>query len=278
MLGLGTTIPRYSIKKTLVAEQIREIIRAMQVSSDTETTGCHFTFSNEQYDKMLAKAKEKHRGKFILDGNEMDVNFDALMPLINEISSDASRHVETETIIKVLKGISTTLAGETYEEIKDSWLDRGIINEFIHHMATEIALQILTPKVTLLLYINSYVMGKIVYDTKGEIMSENQWMDDLYEQFMNLVRQTVTEITDLIVKRLYEWLIQSLTPLIEKFILKLTLEKIKYYRELITQLIRLSVGIGRGIRNANMGSGMHEIDNVDYADIVPTQISPQICT
>ena len=61
-------------------------------------------------------------------------------------------------------------------------------------------------------------------------------------------------------------------PIIKIFTMQLLLETIRDYKDLITQLITVCGMLG--IKIATYADGTLNIDDVNYADIVPNKISP----
>ena len=72
----------------------------------------------------------------------------------------------------------------------------------------------------------------------------------------------MSSVKDIIVKELYNFMMEQLKPLLELLIAKLALETVKYYRDLIMNLIL------NCIPTFNFGNNSSIIDNVNYADII----------
>jgi hypothetical protein len=84
----------------------------------------------------------------------------------------------------------------------------------------------------------------------------------------------VKKISDILNKQVYSWMMSQLAPLLEIYTSRILLEKIRFYRELIEQII----ACGQGILNFFDGNSPlteYAIDNVNYADIVPVQTAPK---
>jgi hypothetical protein len=84
------------------------------------------------------------------------------------------------------------------------------------------------------------------------------------KDFDNLMKNIINSVKDIIVKELYNFMMEQLQPLLQLLIAKLALETIKYYKELIMNLIV------NCIPNFRFGGDPRNtaIDNVNYADII----------
>lgn len=67
-------------------------------------------------------------------------------------------------------------------------------------------------------------------------------------------------------------MMSELKVLLELFISKIALETIKAYKDLITDLIQNCIP---NLNFGGFGTMSTQIDNVNYADIVPTQETPE---
>ena len=132
-------------------------------------------------------------------------------------------------------------------------ISSDFILDFIKQTVVQIVLQILSPKIGVLFAINSQLMGD-----DGEL---GDW-ETFMQNFDNLMRNIIVSVKDIIVKELYNFMMEQLKPLLELLITKLALETIKYYKDLIMNLIINCVP------SFNIGANGVSIDNVNYADII----------
>ena len=82
----------------------------------------------------------------------------------------------------------------------------------------------------------------------------------------------IKQVLDILIKQLFQFLKDKLMPIIKIFTMQLLLETIRDYKDLITQLITVCGMLG--IKIATYADGTLNIDDVNYADIVPSKISP----
>jgi hypothetical protein len=128
--------------------------------------------------------------------------------------------------------------------------------DFVKQTVVQIVLQVLSPKVGILFAINSQILGDV-----GDL---NDW-ENFLKHFDNLIANIVESVKDIIVKELYNFMMQQLKPLLELLISKLALETIKYYKELIQNLILNCIPL---LRFGGGDALNTQIDNVNYADII----------
>jgi hypothetical protein len=130
------------------------------------------------------------------------------------------------------------------------------IMDFVKQTVVQIVLQVLSPKVAILYAINSQILGDV-----GDL---TDW-ENFIKNSDTLMKNIIESVKDIIVKELYNFMMQQLKPLLELLVHKLALETIKYYKELIQNLIL------NCIPNFNFWGGSSlstTIDNVNYADII----------
>jgi hypothetical protein len=269
VLGISANInPSYSINKEVIAAQVGEIVRKIIEEDDTEVTDCHFTFSNDEYERMMSESIKKHNGTYTYNNTEFDVDYSDVVNAINEISSAADLQKRTQAIKNAFSNITATLAkdGEVIESDSFSF-GLSIIYKLLTETVTQIVMQVLSPKVMVLYKINSKVMGDIDPES-------NTW-EYFMREMENLVVSLVKEISDMILQQLYSWLMAQLAPLLEIFTSRILLETIRYYRELIEQIMSACGSMSLSFFNGDTNLMEYAIDNVNYADIVPTQISPK---
>lgn len=279
LLGIIANISlNYSIKRDVVAAQIGEIVKNIIKVDDTEVDDCYFTFSNNEYDRMLAEAMRKHNGTYRYNDEDIEIDYSSIIDSINDISNAATLHEQTRAISKVFTDVSATLSknGSVSEHDKFSFgLD--IIFKLLQETITQIVMQVLSPKVAILFKVNSEIMGNL--DPEEPNWGKFDSWEAFLKNFRNLVTQLIKEIKEMIIKQLYKWLMEQIQPLLELFVSKIMLETIRYYRELIAQLIgACGFAFGDGLGLGNGGNNEYAIDNVNYADIVPVQDNPNVKT
>lgn len=265
LLGLSSSMSiNFSSQIKIMRRKVEDIVRNIIKADDTENDDCYYTFSNEQYEQMLNDAFKNYNTDYNQTSETLSDEVDRILSSINNINSDATKVVNKETVIgktfEQIMAITSEEQGITMENEFSFNID--FISKFIEQTVVEIALQILSPKVAVLYIINSVIMG-------GKVDDVTAWVDFI-KNWENIIVSIVRQVKDLILQELYNYLMQQLQPILQLFISKLAIETVKDYKDLINNLILNCIPM----INLNLGGTNTVIDNVNYADIIPTQTKP----
>lgn len=256
-----------SLNKQIIAAKVREIVNNVIESEDALPEDCYFTFSNEEYNKLINEAMQKYNGEYTLNGTTVNVNEDEIFAEVKKINS-ASADEKADAIKEVFKTVSKTISTYEYESEGSVSIEFDIIRKFLEETVLQIALQILSPKVMILYAINEKVLNPEGQGTLGIV--------EFFKKFINLMVSLTKQIFNLIMEYIAEYLMGELKLILYLFVEKILLEKVAYYMMLIEQLITTcTAGIGNlslsftGRRNNPL-----TIEDVRGADIIPVQESP----
>ena len=277
MLSLASTIDiDVRIEKKIVENKISTMIqKVMKQDSDEEAQedSCSTTFSNDEYDNILKKSDLYQDGKFKLGSTQSKLTPDDRNRIIDSISNISTSNNQEEAVGKALNTISSAAANSANIEIADSLnFNVNFIYEFLNQTIVEIVMQVLSPKVMMLYAINSAIMGDIANVAEWKDHFKFNSIDDVLNNFYNLIQSIIKQVLDILIKQLFQFLKDKLMPIIKIFTMQLLLETIRDYKDLITQLITVCGMLG--IKIATYADGTLNIDDVNYADIVPSKISP----
>ena len=221
----------YSISETVIKGKIGTIIKKVIEGDDTEINDCFYSFSNEDYDALIQDSTLKHSELYKYNGDADDaitINNEDLLKSLTGITENSSLQEQITTIKNTFTDVSATIAQDGSVSVSDSFsFGLNIIYQMIEEITYSLISSILSPKVMILLAINSNIMG-------GKMPSS---IEEILKSLNNLIVAIIKEIKDMILQELYNFLIKQLTPLIELYINKLTLESIKYYKELLEDII-----------------------------------------
>lgn len=267
--SLLSLIRGVSLNASLTIEQRAMTVKIEQMISkaieldDQEIDNSSYDFDNTVYDAMLEQGNNDALS---------DEEREALNNYINGIDNAATYDEQTTAISSAISAftynvITTEDEGETSFKfgLYGSTNLRDMFNLLIKEIVVDLVMQVLTPKVMVLYAVNSYVMG----GDMEEVFKINDW-DKVLMSWKNLILNMTRQIKDIIIKELYNWVVSKISPLIKLFVEKLTLEALNYYTDLITQLIEDCTDMASSFNSSNT-----VIDNVNYADIIPTQTQPE---
>lgn len=266
LLGLSASISAsYSFEQRCIKEKVCEIVKKIVKADDKEVSDCYFTFSNDEYNEMLEATTESYTGRYTGVNGTYNPDYENVFNSLRNINSTATQTKnQSELIGGVIESIiDTTSIKQGIDNEHKFNFSVDFINDFLNQTITEIVLQVLSPKVAVLYAINSSILGDV---------SKISGIDDLLKDLQNIIISIVKQAKDILIKELYEYMMSELKVLLELFISKIALETIKAYKDLITDLIQNCIP---NLNFGGFGTMSTQIDNVNYADIVPTQETPE---
>ena len=269
MLGLSTEIHLdFSIEKQIIRNKVKIIIQNLIKEDGTETEAlCATSFSNKDYDDMLTKSNSYIYNSVNTYNDSAQLNATDIENIINKIQKLETSPSVNESLMNLLN--TTTEIFKNKEDTSYSTnfgFDLSFIYVFIQELMTELVLQILSPKVMFLYYINTYIMGSVTNIEEWKKAFSINSLDDFFAKFSNLIISSCKQIIDILVKQLLNFLLEKISPMLKILTMELLLETIRDYKDLIIQLITVcGIGIPLSLQNTeNL-----VIDDVRYADIVP---------
>lgn len=260
LLGIGNLSFNFSITRDSaeIEETVDAIIEKVINLDDTEIEDCYYTFSNEEYDQMLQNALMKRK-----QAQYNTVLSSELIDSIKQIEKSEATFEESKTVISnVLTQLSKE--AESGNNVPNGWkFNYDFQFELIRILVYPLIRPLFSPKVMTLILINLEVMGNPL--KLGEkIITFN----DVKPYFMGIITNIVVQIKDMINEMLYSWVLEKLTPLLTLFTLRLLMEQIEMYKQLVEDLLTACSFSGFSL-DFNRNKKRVGIDNVDYADIDP---------
>lgn len=253
-----------TLSQQIIRYEVTKIVSNIVETDDTEVSDCFFTFSNDSYNEMLEKSELVHAGLLSISGetnSNIQIDANSILEQLNGISDSATLEEQKTIISGALYEISKELT--TVKEQDKVSLDFNAQMNFIDNIINELTIVIvnalISPKLFLLLAINFKLMGLPgMPDVKSFI-----------NMAKNMIVQIVRNIRDLIIKFLLDYLKELITPLVEELSARMIIESVQYYKTLLQQLIK-------ACRLKRSGTLDWNMDDVDYADILPTESEPII--
>lgn len=245
--------------KSLIKDEIENIIKSVIETDDAVVSDCFFSFSNEDYEKMLHKAELRKAGFFTVNGEENSnatLTAESVLSSLDNIS-DTSTKEEINTVIEGgLREISASLGGGDDSGKSKPDLDYEVSFNFIENLLTNltyvITTTVLSPKVYLLIAINQQIVGE---QPKGSLLT---FMESHRRMLVDIIR----EIKDAIMEWLRGKVMEIVGDIAGLLQLKFANEQLDYYRDLLKKMFKcFQMHKGReNLKDFN-------IANVDYADI-----------
>ena len=269
-------------------EKINEIIRSILEEDEDEIIDCFYKFSNEQYDEMLRKTEEiRYRNLPYNQGynDGISVDFTEVEKILETYKENGSVDEQKEVISSALTKACDIIGNKSNitQPSDNSTVRIDFLTNVLQQLVAAIVNAFLSPKVLMLLIVNDALME--------EQVDEPFNTEALMRALKNVIKSLVREIRDLIIKKLVDYIIEYLTPLALQLQAKILSEQfaeymavirllLSYYNkgaETVSRLNSVLSSIANKIRDYHGEYGdITEIDlpsildNVDYADIYPT--------
>lgn len=273
LLGLSTTIQisnPLSIHRNIIRGEIRAMIKNLIAVDEDDFNGiCATTFSNDEYNRIL-----NNSNKYIKEETLQNTSGENIEKLLSEVKKLEYSSTLDKDLAKLLNTVSEIVKPIDIVDYSVNFtFDLSFIYVLIEELMIEIIFQILTPKVMMLYYINTCVMNGAVDNIGNWVEFANMFKNphDFIQKFNNLIKNMIKQIIDILIKQLIQFLIEKITPLIKIFAMELLLETIRDYKDLIILILEKCT---IPIPMFNIGSEALQIDNVNYADIVPVLEAP----
>lgn len=236
-------------------ETIKEIIKNILESDDSEINDCYYTFDNSKYDALLRKAEEK-RARQERFGNVTHETglFDSVNDILNEYDANAELNEQVDVLHRAITQAAVTVSDGVEESDKFD-VEFNFIFDLIEALTTAIVNSILSPKVLMLLEVNQKIMGGTW---------EKFTLKDLIQALRAIIVAIVKEIRDMVIQELWKLVLKPLEPIIQMLASILLREQLENYADAILEIIRNSPFIWFRFSNKYEDS---KLDTVDYADI-----------
>lgn len=238
-------------------ESIKEIIKNIINTDDSELNDCYYTFDNSKYDALLRKAEEKRARQARFGNTTQTVGiFDSVTEILNEYNADAELHERIDTLHRAITQASVNIT-DGVDDVNKYDIRLTFISNLIENLVMVLVESILTPKVLLLLEVNTKLMGGTW---------EKFTMQDLIMAMRSIIVSIIKEVKDLVMQELLKLIFEKLQPIKELLEQLLMTEVLEQYRTLINDLMvncpYLWFKLFSGGNNIDT-----QLDNVDYADI-----------
>jgi hypothetical protein len=244
-----------TIQERMVQNEVRKMINDLIDNDDAVVSDCFFTFDNETYDDLMIRSEHQRLGLLVAPngtaGQPIDV--DAILQPLNSLSPNATR----EEVQSAIEGSLFEVTKQVYpeygtleENINLDW-KFNIINEFLQTLAYVLILTVLSPKLYLLIAVNLKIMGR----------ESNFDLGAFIDHFKQLIAGIVKTIRDELMRLFKEWLMDIIGKLAKEISVKLALEQVMYYQQLLQRCIAC-------FNSSTIGWNAAD---VEYADIYATE-------
>jgi hypothetical protein len=236
-------------------DELREIIKNILETDDSEINDCYYTFDNSKYEALLRKAEEKRARQERFGNVTHEVGlFDSVRDILNEYDANAELHEQVDVLHRTITRAAVTVS-DGVDDVDKYDVEYNFVFDLIEMLVTAIVNGILSPKVLMLLEVNQKIMGGTW---------EKFTMKDLLLIMRSLITAIVKEVRDLIIQELLKLVLKQLEPIIQMLSSILLREQLENYADSIMEIIRNCPFIWFTFGNKYEDT---KLDTVDYADI-----------
>ena len=237
-------------------ESIKEIIKSIIQSDDSEINDCYFTFDNSKYDALLQKAQEKKARQQRFGNTTMEIGvFDSVNEILAEYDTKTELHERIEVLHRAITeaAVTVSLGGEAKDEYK---LKYGFVLDLIDNLVISIVSAVFSPKVMMLLEVNQQLMGGTW---------EKITFRELILAMRTIIADITNEISNLIKQELLKFIFEQIRPIKEMLEAIIIKERLQDITEATQWLMKnCPVGYLGLFKSQRVDT---TLDTVDYADI-----------
>lgn len=267
-------------------QRILEIVREIIEEDEDEINDCFFSFSNEQYDRMMSESEKiRYHQLSYTQGynNDAEVDFQKIADLLAQYPETGTLQEQKDVLNSVLEASCAMVAAspELTAMNDASTVKINFLTNILQQLAATLVDTLLSPKILTLLYVNEIIMHD-----NGDKEPLNA--ESLMRMMKSVITAVIREIRDIILQKLLDMVLELLTPVIlelqslmlsEQFaayiaIIKLLLSWFNKGVEVISRLSSiLSALLSKFKANVEGGSEIDlpsVLDDVTYADIFPS--------
>ena len=275
---LGFTLSTISsvninLTKKIIEAKLSSAIKSVIEANDMEVEDCYTTFSNDEVNAMMEEMLLARYSATTYGGETSTVRVHDTKKYIDMLDK-VNANTSIEGNISQIKKLITEVTVDPGTEGSINYglqvtTDGNLLKKLLWAIAMPILMSIFTPQVLLLLYINFELMGITRIDEfAGNDFT--QILNLLMNKIFGLVKSILLFIKDKIVELLLKMFYKVMKEILIKYELLLLLERLNYWLTILKAALNCLPRF-KFIRNKPVGY----LDNVDYADIISTQDTPE---
>lgn len=259
--------------KKLIESKLSSAIKSVIEANDMEVEDCYMEFSNDEVNAMLEEMLLSRYNATTYGGETATVRVHdtkKYVAMLDQVNANTSVEGNMTTITKLVTEVATDpgTEGSIDYGLKIS-TDGNILKKLLWAIVMPLLMSIFTPQVMLLLYMNFELMGITKIDTfNGQDFTKI--INLIMNKIFGLLKSIILFIKDKIVELLLTLFYEKILPTLMKYQAILVLESITFWIAILKDAISCLPRF-KFKRNKVIGA----IDSVDYADIIPSQDTPE---
>ena len=285
MNGLPNVEINVGIDELYNAAAFQKMIDTVVSNDDMEVDDCYYTFSNEDWNRMIedAELRKYNARKYGEDTKTANViDKESVLETLDKASTAATLHDKIDIVTDALYDASKTktieynkLVDEASYETKLS-VDFEVNSAWLYNILSTIIRPIvkaaMTPKIMALIVVNYEIAGAMNLSEIDTTSSIDTILDFVKTKMLGLFAALIKKIKDLIVQAVLDFFNKKIAPLITKYVTAKLLEQLEGYLDLLRQAMECINVFGFPYL---FGNGVSTgLDEVNYADITQTKNNP----
>ena len=244
-----------SYEQIFVKNEVQKMVKAIIETDEAEINDCFFSFSNEEFNKMVQKSELIRAGLYTNNGemgSNVQIDAEKILASLNEIHNGSTKE-EIKTIISgTLNEVSKMVSNSDYEltDKGNFGIQMNFIENLLSNLAFVITSAVISPKLYLLIAINLQLLGS----------QSNFDLAAFIEMHKQMIAEIIRQIRDMIIDYLIRELKKIIGRLAEEIGQKIAVEQMMYYKEMLRRCIECFR------RRSNYLD--FNVGNIDYADII----------
>lgn len=264
-----------NLTKKMIETKLSTAIKKIIEADDMEIEDCYTTFSNEEFDSMLEEMLYSRYTSTYYGGETNKLkkhDIESYIALLDSFNAITTREESITKINRLVTEVMTTsgCSDNTISYGLSATIDGNLLKKLLWAITMPIIESLFTPQVMLLIVINMSLMGIVkIEDFLNNDMSKI--MNLIFNKILGLTKAIVKYVKDAILDLLMKLFLKEVTPLLIKYAGALTIEKLEYWLNLLTEALkclpklpRFSISLGKSYYKQPEFSN----DIVNYADIL----------
>lgn len=280
--GLPNAEVNFGFDEIYTDAVFKRMVDTIIENDDLEINDCYYTFSNEDWNRMLEDAElRKYNAKKVGSDTSTAVVVDkqAMLDALDEASSAATLHDRTEIIGDAMYEATKVVTYDVLEEeggMTRKWsfdfdYNPNWLFNILSTLIRTIVKSAMTPKVMALIVVNYEIAGALNLSAINTDTSMDAVLDYFKTKMLGVFAALVKKIKEIVIKTVLNFLSTKLKPLVLKFMAKKLLEELEYYLDLLRQALECINLFGWPFGRKTLTA----IEDVNYADIVQTKNNPK---
>lgn len=259
--------------KKLIESKLSSAIKSVIEANDMEVEDCYMEFSNDEVNAMLEEMLLSRYNATTYGGETATVRVHdtkKYIAMLDQVNANTAVEGNITSITKLVTEVTTDpgTEGSIDYGLKVS-ADANILKKLLWAIVMPLLMSIFTPQVMLLLYMNFELMGITKIDTfNGQDFTKI--INLIMNKIFGLLKSIILFIKDKIVELLLTLFYEKILPTLMQYQAILLLESITFWMAILKEAISCLPRF-KFKRNKVIGA----IDSVDYADIIPSQDTPE---